>query len=124
MKTVMKVGLGVVLGCLVLIVGCGVLIGVGLNETQKESDEHAITPAQFREIRTGMTLAEVEDLVGVEPASSQELEVDTQELKGLGVDTTAHSGMTCRYYNRKGDLLSLYQLCFDGRDRLESKASY
>jgi hypothetical protein len=108
MKTVLKVMLGVVLAGVLLIVGCAVLVGSAaedaVNEVEQEADAHALTPAEFRSIQKGSTIAEVKGEFG-EPESSD----NTESITGKGRDR-------CLYYNQKGaDLLEgeSYQLCFE-----------
>jgi hypothetical protein len=105
-STVLKVMLGVVLGGVLLIVGCAVLIGTAADEVDKELDKeqntNAITNEQARSVKLGTTRGEVEDRFGP-PKSDQE---STNE--GLGEDT-------CIYYNLKGgEVLDQWQFCFDG----------
>ena len=60
----------------------------------------------------------VETKLGV-PQSRSEF---STEVEGLGDDPI---GQTCIYYGRKGQLLSLYQFCFDiNTKRLETKSSF
>ena len=117
MKTVVKIALGIVLGCTVLIVGCAALIGSAADDVQEESDRTAITQQQYREIRRGATRSEVEAALG-EPASADEW---STEIDGLDEPV----GSTCVYYGRKGELLPSYQFCFDvNTGELESKSSF
>lgn len=84
---------------------------------QEESDRTAITREQYREVRTGDTKAEVEERLG-EPSSADEFE---SEIEGLDQPV----GASCIYYGREGELVALYQFCFDvDTDRLESKSSF
>ncbi len=117
MKTVLKITLGILLASVLLIGGCVALIGGAANEVQKESDKSAITPAQYRSIDTGMARDAVEDRLG---APTNESEYST-EIEGFDEPI----GSSCIYYNRKGELLSLYQFCFDvNTDKLESMAGF
>lgn len=117
MKTVLKVTLGILLACVILIGGCAALIGGAADEVQEESDRTAISREQYRQVRTGDTKAEVEAALG-EPASADEY---STEIDGLDEPV----GSSCIYYGREGELLSLYQFCFDvNTDRLESKSSF
>lgn len=107
MKTVFKVILGVVIGGLVLIVGCSALIGGAANEAGKQLDKdqnkNAITNSQGRSVKLGTTRQEVERKFG-KPKSDQE-----SANEGLGEDT-------CIYYNLKGgELLDQWQFCFQGK---------
>jgi hypothetical protein len=108
-------------GGIALIVLVVVLISLAANGVQHESDKHAITPAQYRQIRNGMTKSQVESVTGgVKPATADEISVDASDVGG-----SRNFGSNCRYYNRKGELLTLYQLCFDNDSgRLQSKAKY
>jgi hypothetical protein len=112
-KLVLKIAGGLVLASVILIAGCAALVAGGANEVQKESDETAITHAQFRAVEKGSTRAAVEADLGT-PSDVQE-----SEISGFG--ETLESD--CIYYNRKGELLSMYQFCFDN-GKLTSKASY
>lgn len=105
-RTLLKVTLGVILGGLVLIVGCAAVIGGAANEASKsitrEQNANAITNSQARAIELGTSRKAVEDELGA-PKSTQE-----SENTGLGSDT-------CIYYNVKGgQLLDSWQFCFDG----------
>ena len=120
MKTVVKVALGVVLGLLVLIVGCVALLGVGANEAVKEIDRqqqaNSITLRQFRGIEQGTRQSTIEDRFG-EPSDAQEFESEVPELD-------ARSSGSCIYYNRRGgEIGDIFQFCFDD-GRLTSKNSY
>lgn len=118
MKTIFKIALGIVLGCVVLIAGCTALLGAGLDEAQKESDRTAITPAQYQSIKTGQSRESVESKLG-EPQSRDEWET---EIEGLGEEPI---GSECIYYGRKGEFASIYQFCFDlSTGKLESKSSF
>jgi hypothetical protein len=109
--TVLKVCLGILLAVAVLIVGCGALLGAGVEEAQKQSDKKAITDAQARSIRIGTPKAAIIAQFG-QPEDSQE-----DQFKGLGKSS-------CIYYNVKGELASFWQFCFDNKDRLDSKSGY
>lgn len=116
MNTVFKVALGILLAAAAMIGGCVALLGVGLNEAQKDSDRSGITRDQFDRIANGMTEAEVKGVIGDAPeASSTSYSVDIADTK---------MGQRCVYYNEVGRLLSIYQLCFSEQTgRLESKSS-
>lgn len=117
MKTVLKVTLGILLACVILIGGCAALIGGAANEVQEESDRTAITRDQYRQVKTGDTRDEVERALG-EPSSANEF---STEIDGLDDPV----GSSCIYYGRKGELIAAYQFCFDvNTDELESKSSY
>jgi hypothetical protein len=115
MKTMLKIAGGIILAFVLLIAGCTALIGVGANEVQKESNEHAITRAQYRAIKSGMTRAQVEAKLG-EPANDQDMNVSVEEL-------SVASNTQCIYYNEKDEIVSMYQFCFDN-GKLNSKARY
>ena len=118
MKTILKITLGLVLGSILLIGGCVAILGAGVNEAQKESDRTAITPAEYRAVKTGTSRDAVEAKLG-EPENRDEF---STEIEGLGDEPI---GQTCIYYGREGELLSLYQFCFDiNSGRLESKSSF
>lgn len=118
MKAIVKIALGIVLGATVLVVGCTALLAAGVDEAQDESDRSAISEAQYRSVKTGRTTREeIVERFG-EPADRQEFE---QRIEGLQDEPVSSS---CIYYNRRGELLSPYQFCFDGEGRLESKNSY
>lgn len=120
MKTVLKIALGIVLGCTVLIVGCVALIGAGIDEAQDESDEAAITQADYASVKTGAqgnTRKRLIDRFG-EPAQQHEFETE-------GITPDDPIGSECIYYNREGELAALYQFCIDAQTgRVESKSSF
>jgi hypothetical protein len=117
MKTVVKVTLGILLACVILIAGCAALIGGAADSVQKDNDKTAITRAQYRQVKTGDRKTEVESLLG-DPSSADEY---SAEIEGLDKPV----GSSCIYSGRKGELLSGYQFCFDvNTDRLESKSSF
>ena len=117
MKTVLKVTLGILLACVILIGGCAALISGAADEVQEENDRTATTREQYREVRTGDTKAEVEAKLG-DPSSADEF---STEIEGL--DKPVRS--SCIYYGRKGELIAGYQFCFDvNTDRLDSKSSF
>ncbi|MDO9410109.1 hypothetical protein [Patulibacter sp.] len=117
MKTVIKVTLGILIAFTILIGGCVALVGSAANDVQDENDRTAITPAQYRSIKTGDAKSEVEAELG-DPESADEF---SSEIEGLDKPV----GSSCSYYGRKGELLSGYQFCFDvNTDELESKSSF
>lgn len=119
MKTVLKVMLGILLACVVLIGGCAVLFGAAVEDVQDESDETAITSQEYQSVTTGeSTRDEVEAEFG-EPQTSDE--VQAEGVEGIPESDFEQS---CIYYNREGQLASLFQFCFDGDGVLRSKASY
>lgn len=122
-RSFMKVLLAVVLGGLVLIVGCVALIGAGINEgveeAEKEQDAKGITMSEFRSIKQGTTQDDVESQLGP-PEDSQEFENQIPELQ----DQPARS--SCIYYPEKGKPLfegRSFQFCFD-EGKLTSKNAY
>jgi len=120
-KTVLKIALGILLAVVVLIVGCGVLLGAGINEAQKDSDKTAITQAEYDSVKTGSsgnTRERLEKRFG-EPQSQQDIE--TSDIEGI---PNSASGLECIYYSREGQLASLFQFCFDSSGRVESKSSF
>lgn len=118
MKTVLKVTLGIVLGCTVLIIGCVALIGASVDSAQKESDKTAITLAQYRNAKTGTTTrAQLVSRFG-RPQSSDSVQADG--VKGIPASDFRQD---CFYYSRKGKLASLFQFCVDGDGVLRSKSA-
>lgn len=106
MKTMLKVTAGVIVGLVVIIVGCTALLAGGANEVSKEiereQNRNAITNAQARGVKLGTTRRTVEERFGP-PKSDQE---STNE--GLGDDS-------CIYYNVRGsENFSSWQFCFEG----------
>lgn len=117
MKTMLKVALGIVLGVVILIVGCGLLISSGVDDAEEERDATAISRQQFRSVKTGTPRREVIDKFG-QPSDRQTFE---NEIEGLG-----SSRGSCIYYNEKGQELfegATFQLCFEN-GRLQSKNAY
>jgi hypothetical protein len=55
MKTVFKIAVGLMLGAVLLIVGCAALIGAGAAKVAHDQERSAATAAQVARIRTGMT---------------------------------------------------------------------
>lgn len=119
MKTVLKVMLGILLAGVVLIVGCAALIGGAANEVQEESDKTAITTEQYRSAKVGTARRDQIQADFGEPQTSDEIQAE-------GVEGIPESDFeqSCIYYNRKGEIASLFQFCFDGDGKLRSKASY
>ena len=115
MGTVLKVMLGLILGVVLLTVGCVALFGSAAEEASKSLDaeqaENAITNQQARQIKLGARRRAVVAQLG-RPKSTQE-----SENEGLG-----RSG--CIYYNiRGGDFGETWQFCFEngrlrGKNRL------
>jgi hypothetical protein len=112
-KLVVKIALGVILAVILLIAGCTALLSAGVSEAQSESDKTAITQAEYEAVKKGSSRVEVEAMLG-KPSDIQE-----SEIEALGETYSSD----CIYYNRDGDLASMYQFCFDN-DKLTSKASY
>jgi uncharacterized protein YxeA len=110
MKTILKIVVGIVIAAIVLVVGLIALIGGAANEVQKESDQHSITKAQYESVKKGTSLKDVKAKLG-EPSDKQNTQVE-----GLGEQD-------CIYYNKEGEIASMYQFCFDNK-RLASKSSY
>lgn len=116
MRTVIKVAAGVLLAAGVLIGASVGLLGLGLNGAQKTSDRNGITRAQFDQIHTGMSEAEVKAVIGNVPEAS------TTSYSATAADVKI--GERCLHYNEIGRLISIYQLCFDEGGRgLVSKTS-
>lgn len=115
MKTIFKVFAGLTLFGALAIGGCALLVGKGVEDATKESDKAAITEKQFRSVKIGDRKSSVLKELG-KPADKDSVEFEVPEIDG----SSSTSRTDCVYYNRKGELLSGYQLCFtDGR--LESK---
>jgi hypothetical protein len=114
-KLMLKIAGGIIIALVLLTAGCAALIGSAAHEVQNESDAHAITQAQFRSLKPGMTQKRVVRLLG-KPADDQEMHVSVSEL---GVS----SNSSCVYYNERGELLTMYQVCFD-EGKLSSKSRY
>lgn len=120
-RTVLKVLVGLCVLGLVFTVGCVALIGSAAEDIGEELDrqqqERAITRAQFRALRLGMTERQVIAEVGKRPESRQAF-----ESEGILDNEPARS--SCIYYNQaEGEWLDVFQLCFDG-GRLTSKNAY
>lgn len=122
MKTMCKIAGGVLIALTVFIGGCVALLGAGVEEAQNESDKTAITQEQYESVGKDDTLDSVKADFG-EPEDRQdtELSLDEEAEKYLGEGA---GGMTCIYYNREGELASVYQFCFDGAGDFQTKASY
>jgi hypothetical protein len=111
MSTVLKIALGVGLTIAVMFVGCGVLVGAGFNAVEKSLDKHSITQAQFDSVKSGArgnTRKRILARFG-EPQTMTEI-------------NDGPPPADCMYYNRKGEFLSVYEICFDTRDRVRSKS--
>lgn len=112
MKLALKITLGVALAIAALSVGCGALVSVGFNEVQKATDKHAITQAQFDSVKTGAR-GNTRKRILARFGEPQVVEFEEQQPPGQ---------RDCIYYNRRGELISTYEFCFDARDRVTSKA--
>jgi len=122
MGTFVKVVLGILVGGLLLIVGCVAVVGVGvdeaIDEVQEESDATSITLAEYESAATGeFTRADAEAMFP-EPFSSDEIQ--TEGIEGI---PESDFEQNCVYYNREGEVTSLFQFCFDGDEVLQSKSS-
>jgi hypothetical protein len=120
-RTGLKIFAAITAAGLVLIVGCAVLIAGGANEVANQIDEEqeasAITRAQFRALKIGMTQAEVRASTGKAPA-------DRQTFESEGFLNDEPSSSSCIYYNQAGgEFLDTYQLCFD-EGKLTSKNDF
>jgi len=123
MGTFAKVVLGVIVGGLVLVVGCAALFSAGVDEAvdeaQEVSDASAITVQQYESASTGdATETELREMFG-EPSSSDDIQ--SEGIEGIPESDFQQS---CIYYNREGEIASLFQFCFDGEGVLESKSSF
>ena len=119
MKTVLKVMLGVILGGVVLIVGCSALFAAGVDEAEDERQEKGITARQFRSIEQGTSESAVRARFG-EPEDAQEFEQNIPELQ------TGTQRSSCIYYPEKGEPLfegESFQFCFDD-GKLTGKNAY
>ena len=118
-STVLKVMLGVFLAFALLIGGCIALVGVGVNEADKEQKKKGITLSEFRSVKQGTTQKEVEAEFG-KPEDAQEFEQEIPELD------TGNQKSSCIYYPEKGKGIGegrSFQLCFDN-GKLTSKNAY
>lgn len=119
MGTVLKVGGGIVLGVVVLIVALVACVGLAADEVgdqiQEESDRTSITLDEFRSVKVGQaTEPQVRERFG-EPSDEQEFEGQVADIDTSG---------SCIYYNQQGEVASFFQFCFDANDVLESKNRY
>jgi adenine-specific DNA methylase len=119
----MKMLLAVVIGGLVLIVGCVAIISAGINEgveeAEKEQDAKGITLSEFRSVKQGTSQSKVESRLG-SPENAQEFENEIPELQ------EGPSRSSCIYYPEKGKPLfegRSFQFCFDD-GKLTSKNAY
>lgn len=119
MKTILKIALGIILGLVVVIVGCSALFAAGVDEAEDEATRNGITIREFRSVEQGTRQRAVERRFG-EPEDSQEFEQEIPELQD------GPSRSSCIYYPEKGQPLfegRSFQFCFDER-RLTSKNAY
>ncbi len=106
-----------------LIVGCVAIVGVGVEEAadeiQQESDATSITLAEYESATTGeTTIDELETMFG--PPSSSD-EIQDEGIEGIPDSDFEQS---CVYYNREGEIASLFQFCADGDGVITSKSSF
>ncbi len=122
MGTFVKVVLGILVGGLLLIVGCVAVVGVGvdeaIDEVQEESDATSITLAEYESAATGEFTREDAEVMFGEPSSSDEIQAEG--IEGIPESDVEQS---CIYYNREGEVASIFQFCFDGDKVLQSKSS-
>lgn len=113
MKTVLKVALGIILGLTVLIVGCAVIVGVGVNDAvdkvDKDNQKTAVTQAQIDRIKPGKSRASVERLLGKPAADDIQTSVTSD-----GKDVTVY------YPVKNGNLLDRYQINYGTNGIVES----
>lgn len=121
-KTIVKIALGLVLGAVVLIVGCVALVGVGVDSAQKTSDRTAITPKQYRSVNKRDTRKSVVRQFG-DPQSADEIDQDLPKSARQFIKK-GEEDLACVYYGRKGKLASIYQFCFDGNGKYQSKSGF
>lgn len=126
MKTVLKVVLGLVLVLVVFIVGCSVVVGVGINdavdELQNQLNEAAISEAEFRSVKVGPkgnSRKRIEARFG-DPQSQKDIESD--DVEGIPVPKP---GLECVYYNNEDKDNALFRFCFDkATQRVRGKSSF
>jgi hypothetical protein len=121
MKTIFKIAAGILLAACVLIGGCVALIGAGVDQAQKDSDETAITLKQYQSVSSKDTLADVKARFG-EPQSADEVDQDL-DASAREFIKDGEEDLKCVYYNRKGKLASIFQFCFDGNGKYQSKSA-
>lgn len=121
MKTIFKIAAGILVACMVLIGGCVALVGGAANEVQKDSDKTAITLKQYRSVGKGDTLSDVRARFG-EPESADEVDQDLSAEEQQFIKK-GEEDLKCVYYNRKGELASIFQFCFDGNGKYKSKSA-
>lgn len=111
MGTFTKVVLGVVVGGLVLIVGCVAVVGIGLDqasdEMQEAFDERSSTMAEYESVIMGETTSqELVERFG-EPSVIEE-----SLPEGSEDDPDAELELQCLSYNRMGERTE-FRFCFD-----------
>ena len=123
MKTIFKIMLGIVLGGVLLAVGCAALVGTGVDqavkEAEREQNARGITMKQFRAVKQGTSQRRIERRLGA-PEDAQEFENQIPELQ----DQPSRS--SCIYYPEADKPLfegRSFQFCFD-EGRLTSKNAY
>ena len=94
-----------------IVVGCSALLNESIEDVENESKAAGITKAEFQSVKIGTPLAEVIDSLG-KPDDRQR-----DNVQGLGQST-------CIYYPSTKEFLDRYQFCFNGKNKLRSKASY
>jgi hypothetical protein len=114
--TVLKIAGGIVLGFVVLIVGCSALVAAGSGEML---GGNAITLAEYRFVETGETKkTEIIKDFG-EPTSSDEMESsDIEDIPDSGFE------LDCVYYDGDPDWETTYQFCFDTGGTVESRSKF
>lgn len=109
MGQVLKITLGVVLGGLLLIVGCSALFAAGVEE--EFSGGNTITTQDYAKAKTGTTtLADLRSEHG-EPDSGDSNEFEFEEVEGVAEAENVSSD--CVYYNREGGDFEFFQFCSD-----------
>lgn len=119
MKTVLKIGLGIALGGIILVVGCSALFAAGIDEAENEATEGGISLREFRAVEQGARQRAVERRLG-QPDDAQEFEQEIPELD------TGPQRSSCIYYPERDKPLfegASFQLCFDN-GKLTSKNIY
>jgi hypothetical protein len=121
MKTIFKIAAGILVAMCVLIGGCVALVGVGVDQAQKDSDKTAITFKQYQSVNSKDSLADVKHQFG-EPQSADEVDQDL-DASAREFIKDGEEDLKCVYYNRKGHLASIFQFCFDGNGKYQSKTA-
>lgn len=121
MKTIFKIAAGILVAMCVLIGGCVALLGAGVDQAQKDSDKTAITYQQYRSVTPQDSLSDVKHRFG-EPQSADEVDQDLDSSAREFIKD-GEEDLKCVYYNRKGKLASIFQFCFDGNGKYQSKSA-